>query len=152
MKYLFEKIIGNEAVFYKKLYAINSHKTLDKKTIKEKVFNKIQRENVKDKLYKDEIYGFNKLSGYYRWVVLINNSSLYNNVLWIKDKFDLSNEDIESILGKENYLNQEYEKFKKSLIDIFKCPSTGCGDLLIYYQLINRKISQNFNIENINKL
>ena len=42
MKNLFEKIIGNEEDFYKKLYAINSHKTLDKKTIKEKVFNKIQ--------------------------------------------------------------------------------------------------------------
>ncbi len=63
MKYLFEKLIGNEEVFYKKLYAINSHKTLDEKTIKEKVFNKIQSEDVKDKLYKDEIYGFNKLSG-----------------------------------------------------------------------------------------
>ena len=88
--------------FYKKLYTNNSHKTLDEKTIKEKVFNKIQSEDVKDKLYKDEIYGFNKLPGYYRWVVLINNSSLYNNVLWIKDKFDLSNEEIESILGKEN--------------------------------------------------
>ena len=151
MKYLFEKIIGNEEVFNKKLYAINSHKTLDEKTLKE-IFKKIKSEDVKDKLYKDEIYGFNKLSGYYRWVILINNSSLYNNVLWIKDTFDLSNEEIESILGKENYLNQEYEKFKKSLIDIFKCPSTGCGDLLIYYQLINRKISQKFDIENINKL
>ena len=47
MKYLFEKIIGNEEVFYKKLYAINSHKTLDKKTIKEKFFNKIQSEVLK---------------------------------------------------------------------------------------------------------
>ena len=42
--------------FYKKLYSINSHKTLDEKTIKEKVFNKIQSEDVKNKLYKDKIY------------------------------------------------------------------------------------------------
>jgi hypothetical protein len=152
MKYLFEKIIGNEETFNKKLYAFSSIESLDEKTLKDKVLNKITSKEVKDKLITNEKYGFKQLSGYYKWVVLINNSSLYNNVLWIKDEFHLSDEEIESILGKGNYLNQEYEKFKKNLIETFKCKTTGCGNLLIYYQLINRNVSQHFKIDNINKL
>ena len=152
MKYLFEKIIGNEETFNKKLYAFSSKESLDEKTLKEEVLNKIKSEEVQDKLITNEKYGFKQLSGYYKWVVLINNSSLYNNVLWIKDEFHLSDEEIESILGKGNYLNQEYEKFKKNLIETFKCKTTGCGNLLIYYQLINRNVSQHFKIDNINKL
>ena len=152
MKYLFEKIIGNEETFNKKLYAFSSKESLDDKTLEKKVLNKIKSKEVKDKLITNEKYGFKQLSGYYKWVVLINNSSLYNNVLWIKDEFHLSDEEIESILGKGNYLNQEYEKFKKNLIETFKCKTTGCGNLLIYYQLINRNVSQYFKIDNINKL
>ena len=152
MKYLFEKIIGNEETFNKKLYAFSSKESLNNETLKEKVLNKIKSDEVKDKLITNEKYGFKQLSGYYKWVVLINNSSLYNNVLWIKDEFHLSDEEIESILGKGNYLNQEYEKFKKNLIETFKCKTTGCGNLLIYYQLINKNVSQHFKIDNINKL
>ncbi len=152
MKYLFEKIIGNEETFNKKLYAFSSKESLDDQTLEKKVLNKIKSKEVKDKLITNEKYGFKQLSGYYKWVVLINNSSLYNNVLWIKDEFHLSDEEIESILGKGNYLNQEYEKFKKNLIETFKCKTTGCGNLLIYYQLINRNVSQHFKIDNINKL
>ena len=152
MKYLFEKIFGNEEVFNKKLFTFNSHKNLNESILKEKVFNKIKSEEIKNKLYSDEKYGFKKISGYYKWVILINNSSLYNNILWIKDEFDLSDEEIESILGSENYLNQELKKFKEDLIKTFKCENTGCGNLLIYYQLINSKISEHFKFENINKL
>ena len=80
MKYLFEKIFGNEEVFNKKLFTFNSHKNLNESILKEKVFKKIKSEEIKNKLYSDEKYGFKKISGYYKWVILINNSSLYNNV------------------------------------------------------------------------
>ena len=41
MKYLFEKIFGNEEVFNKKLFNFNSYKNLNESILKKKFFNKI---------------------------------------------------------------------------------------------------------------
>ena len=153
IKYLLDKTFGNSLLFNKKLYCVNSHQKLisDEKKFFDNVFNKIESEETKNKLFSHEKYGFKYLTGFYQWINLLNKENIIDNIIWIKEEFALNDNEINSLLNKESFLYKNFTEFNNQLIDIFKCEK-DCEKKLIYYQLINRNITKYFNIENIKEL
>ena len=152
---LIERVIGNYEVFNKKLFTIYSHDDLmyDEKRLKDIVFSKIKNEETKNKLIYNEEYGFNSTKGYFKWVLLIGNDNLVENSYWINEQFSLSKNEINSIIGKEEFLSRYLDSFINKLAKELGCDSSkGCGDSLIYYQLLNRNVTKVIGIENISEL
>ena len=155
IKFLIDKIIGNYDVFNKKLFTVYSHDYLiyDEKRLKDIVFSKIKNEETKNKLINNEEYGFKTMKGYFKWVLLIGNNDLIKNSNWINEEFSLSKDEIISIVGKEEFLNRYLNSFINKLAKELGCDlSKGCGDSLIYYQLINRNVTKVIGIDNISEL
>ena len=155
IKYLFERAIGNYEIFNKKLFTVYSHDYLmyDEKRLKDIIFSKIKNEETKNKLIYNEEYGFNTTKGYFKWVLLIGNDDLVKNSDWINEQFSLSKDEINSIIGKEEFLSRYLDSFINKLSKELGCDSSkGCGDSLIYYQILNRNVTKVIGIDNISEL
>ena len=71
----------------------------------------------------------------------MGNEEKIKEAKWLVDLFELTNEEINSILDEDKYLYSEFIQFNKNLANNYNCKDKNfCGNELIYTQLITGKV------------
>ena len=156
--YLFNKVLISSDLFIRKIYSycyFNS--SLNNETeVRETILKGIDSEKA-DKIFSsEEIYekfSFKKLSGFYNWVKILNIPEKISNSKWLYDLFNLTENDINSILGKDSYLYDKYKQFNSDLSKNFSCSNaTFCGNEIFYKQLLTGEVLSYYKLDNISYL
>ena len=74
-------------------------------------------------------YSFKTIAGFYQWVKILQKPEEINAASWLSDLFELTNDEINSILGDDQYLNNEYVKYNAELVTTFNFSKGSKNDI-----------------------
>lgn len=145
INYINTTVLIEPDLFIRELFTYKLFNELDEATIKEKILNNIPQDkvekilNTEDK-YKE--YSFKNIAGFFKWIRIMGIKEKIDNSNWLVDLFDLTEDDIYSILQNQNgYLITQYKAYNSELIETFECENRPqCGIELLYTQLINGSV------------
>jgi len=84
---------------------------------------------------------------------MIDNEEMKSKANWVREIFNLSQADINNLIGSQSYLYRFYQYFLNYLKFTFKCyDDQDCLNQLIYQQLFDGSVTQKLNIVNIQNL
>ena len=156
--YLFNKVLNSPDLFIRKIYSYDLFNNVLKNEtiIRENILNKIEKEKA-DKILSDEEiykdYSFKTLYGFYNWIKILNIPEKIDKSSWLYNLFNLTEIDINSILGKDTYLNNKYIQFNSDLANKFNCYNKSiCGNEIFYKQLLSGEVLSHFGLSNISSL
>ena len=137
--YLIKKAFQSPDIFIRHLFSYKLFQTLktddDKKTT---ILKRVDPNKLEKILKGDSEYCLNKPVGFDHWVKLIGKDSEIKNADWLKDLFELTNEEIYSIYSIKEYLYTNWIDFNAQLAKDFNCKDPKFCDVeIIYNQLIN---------------
>ena len=144
--YLFNKVLNSPDLFIRKIFSYDLFNNVLKNEtiIRENILNKIEKEKADKILSTEEIYkkySFKTLYGFYNWIKILNIPEKIDKSSWLYDLFNLTENDINSILGKDTYLNNKYIQFNSDLATKFNCDNkTLCGNEIFYNQLLSGEV------------
>lgn len=122
IKYLTESSGVYNIGFEKKLYLIQEQNTLtNEEELKKTILSKITDTNKQKRLIEDKNYGFATLSAVNRWINIAGNEEEIQKGKWLQEKFGLTNEEYESIVGKESELSKHMDVSLKKIAEEYKC-------------------------------
>ena len=156
--YLFNKVLNSPDLFIRKIFSYDLFNNVLKNEtiIRENILNKIEKEKADRILSTEEIfkkYSFKTLYGFYNWIKILNIPEKIDKSSWLYDLFNLTENDINSILGKDTYLNNKYIQFNSDLASRFNCDNkTLCGNEIFYNQLLSGEVLSYFGLSNISSL
>ena len=156
--YLFNKVLISSDLFIRKIYSYNLFKNyLNNETkVRDTILKGIYTEKADKILSNEEIYAnysFKKLSGFYKWIKILNSQEKISKSLWLYDLFNLTENDINSILGNDSYLYKDYLKFNSDLSKQFNCFNEAfCGNEIFYKQLLTGEVLNFYGLNNISHL
>ena len=149
---LIRKAFQSPDLFNRHLYSYYLKSTLSKEDIQKNILDGV------DQLKKEEItkcdsdYCLTNTLGFDNWVKLVGKEEEIKNVKWLKDLFDLTNEEINSVFGRDKYLYTTWVEFNKNLASKYNCKNPDfCGVEIIYNQLIDGKVIKDLG-NNLNSL
>ena len=141
IQYLLNKAFQKPEIFIKHIftyYFFNFHVKYEERVLQTilKYVNETKARNILSKEEKYAKYSFKSVSGFYQWVKILGNSKEIYEAEWLIKLFDLTDEEINSIFGEEQYLYKEYIKYNEQLAKNYSCKNSICGNELIYSALI----------------
>lgn len=74
-------------------------------------------------------YSFKTIAGFYQWVKILQKPEEINAASWLSDLFELTNDEINCILGDDQYLNNEYVKCNAELATTFNFSKGSKNDI-----------------------
>ena len=146
IQYLFNKVFQSSDLFIKHLFAYVYYNTSlqDDGAVRETILKDVEKrkaDKILSNLEKYEKYSFKKMPGFYQWVKLLENSEEVKKATWLVDLFELTQNEIDSILGDNQFLHQQYLKYNTDLSTKYNCTDPqNCGNEIIYNQLISGKV------------
>ena len=156
--YLFNKVLNSPDLFIRKIFSYDLFTYLLKNEtlVRENILNKIETEKADRILSDEEIYknySFKNLYGFYNWIKILNIPEIIDKSTWLYDLFNLTENEINSILGKDNYLNNKYIQFNSELASKFNCYNKSiCGNEIFYNQLLSGEVLSYYGLNNISSL
>ena len=144
IQYLLNKAFQNPISFIKYLFTYDIYQKVVKydSEVKTKILKGIEEYKVDRILSTEEKYAkysFKSILGFYQWVKILDVQEEIDKANWLKDLFDLNDNEI-NIIFKEN-LYGEYTTYNKDLAQKYKCKNSNyCGNELIYTQLITGEV------------
>ena len=143
--YLFLKAFQSADIFIRHLFASSFYKSfiIDEQKVLANILNNVDSEKSKKILstateYAE--YSFKSVTGFYQWVKILGKQEEIEAASWLRSLFELTTEEINSIIGDDKYLNNQFEQFNKDLATTYKCKESKCGNELIYTQLISGEV------------
>ena len=119
---------------------------------KNKVFETVLAnvtESKRESIYSNENYGLGKINTFYKWVLLIGDEHNIESATWLTSVLSLTADEIDSLLGKNSLLSENYGSYNAQLAKDFNCTdSSYCGNELVYKQLIDGSVLKAFNFAN----
>ena len=142
INYLLTRVLIEPDLFIRELftcYLLNEIKK-DQTIITDTILNNIPNYKI-EKLISQEgkyiNYSLNSNNGLFEWIKILGLQNKISKANWLKELFELTEEEISSILEDENaYLVTEFKKYNNNLVSKFNCEEK-CGIELLYEQLIN---------------
>ena len=118
--YLFNKAFQSPDSFIRHIFSFYYFKAFIKyeDQVYQKIFPNVAQEKAKKVFSDDEKYSkysFKSNSGFYQWVKILGVEEEINKATWLKDLFEFDDEEINSVLGKDYYLYNEFTDFNKEL-------------------------------------
>lgn len=145
INYIKTRVLIEPDLFIRELFTYKLFNELDETTIKEKILNNLPQDKVEKILstedkYKE--YSFKNIAGFFKWIKIMGIKEKIDNSNWLVDLFDLTEDEISSILQDQNgYLITQYKAYNSELIETFECENRPqCGIELLYTQLINGSV------------
>ena len=144
--FLLNKAFIKPDLFIRQLFAYDLYNDLiiyeDK--VRTFILNNIEEEKA-DKILSDEEeysqYSFKSILGFYEWVKILGISEDIEKAKWLSDLFGLTENEIDSIVGINSYLNNFYIDFNIVLANKFKCENNRfCGKEIFFSQIINGEV------------
>ena len=158
IQYLLNKGFQDVDVFIRRIFTYDLFKNFltDDDKVKETILKNVDSEKANNILSTDEkysTYSFKKINGFYQWIKILNLDEKISQATWLKELFNLTDTEIESILGNDSYLNNYYIEYNKNLSSKYDCESkTKCGNELLYTQLISGKVLSDLNLSGLSDL
>ena len=143
IKYLLNKAFQNPDSFIRLLFSYYFSKNfLNNQTlVKETILKDVESSKVDKILSPDSEYSFIKVSGFYQWIKILGIPYSITKANWLRDIFELTESETNSILDKEHYLYEQYSYFNRNLSTAYKCKDENfCGYEILYNQLISGKV------------
>lgn len=153
--YLFKKAFQNPESFIKHIFSYNFFKTYIKyeDKVKENILNNVDEAKVQKILSSDskyKKYSFKFAPGFYEWVKILGKPEKIKEAKWLIDLFQLTKEEIDSILDEDKFLYREYIQFNQNLANNYNCKDKNfCGNELIYTQLITGKVLTDYGCDSL---
>ena len=149
IQYLFKKAFQSPDSFIRHIFAYEFFNNFIKyeDQVRLNILNNVEKEK-SDKILSDDEkysqYSFKSLSGFYQWIKILNIPDEITKATWLTDLFKLNLDEIDSILGKDQYLYKQYLDYNHKLAQNYKCKDENfCGNEIIYTQLISGKVLTN---------
>ena len=154
IQYLFNKAFQSPDSFIRHLFSYDYFKNLQDETLVRSTILKDVEVSKADKILNpDSIYSFKRVSGFYQWVKILGNPFEITKANWLKDDYYLTSEEINSVLGENQFLYNKYLEYNKELAKKYKCRDENfCGYDIIYTQLISGKVIKDANLDNLYSL
>ena len=93
-------------------------------------------------------YSFKNMMGFYEWMKIMGNPEEISKAKWLSQIFDLTSNEIDSIIGKHTFLYNYYLDFNVLLAAEFKCEqSTQCGKELLLKEILTGGVLKLVNLE-----
>ena len=143
IKYLLYKAFQNPDSFIRLLFSYYYSKNFlrNETLVKEIILKDVESSKADKILNSDSEYSFKKVSGFYQWIKILGIPYSISKANWLRDVFELTENEINSILDKEHYLYEQYSYFNRNLSTVYKCKDENwCGYEIIYIQLISGKV------------
>ena len=153
--YLFKKAFQSPESFIRHIFSLYFFETYIKyeDKVKNNILNNVNETKVQKILSDDEKYAkysFKFAYGFYQWIKILGEPEKIREASWLVNLFELTSEEIDSILGFDKYLYMEYIQFNKHLANRYNCIDANfCGNELIYTQLITGKVLTDIDIEGL---
>ena len=153
--YLFNKVLVSSDLFIRKIYSYYLFINLlnDEAKVRETILKDIDVEKADKILSSEEIYekySFKKLPGFYNWIKILNIPEKISKSSWLYNLFNLTENDINSILGNNSYLYTNYAQFNMDLSKQFNCLNENyCGNEIFYKQLLTGEVLNFYGLNNI---
>ena len=156
--YLTQKYFLEDDLFIKVLFTYNIKKQLTDKEYKE-ILEDIP-ENLKTKILDEnnepyKTYSLKTNPGFFEWIKILGSNEKIQSAKWLKEIFDLNDNQINSILINGNsFLIKQYKEYKKNIAAKYKCKNENtCSEELLYKQFIESSIiNVETGVENYKKL
>ena len=152
IQYLLNKAFPKIDVFIRQLFTYDLYTNLitDDDRIKATLLKNVDSAKADKILSTDEKYSeysIKKMTGFYKWVKILNLDDKISDATWLKKLFELTDTEIQSVLGKNSYLNKYYVIYNKKLAYKYDCESkTACGNELLYNQLMSGQVINDLNL------
>ena len=145
INYLLNRVLIDSDLFIRELFTYKIFNEMDETTIKQKILNNIPEEKVEKILSNEDKYinySLKNIKGFFEWVKILGLKDKISNSNWLSALFELTSEEITSILEEENgYLIQQFKNYNTELVNEFNCENkTQCGIDLLYIQLIKGSV------------
>lgn len=149
--YLLKKVFNEPDLFIKKVFSYNISKNLSEEDKRTLILKNISKEKADMILSDDEKYAeysFKKCNGFYKWVKLLGLPKEIKNAIWLYTLFNLTKDEIHSILGENEYLYTTYLEYNKELSKTYGClDQKFCGNEIIYKQLLSGDVIKSLGLE-----
>ena len=150
--YLLTRTLIEPDLFIRELFTCKLFNELDDNIIRTKILNNLPDEKI-DKILsiddKFKNYSFKTYPGLFQWIKILGLSDKISKSDWLSELFELSKEEIDSILDNSNaYLITEYKQYNSDLGTKFNCENKEqCGIELLYTQIIDGSVISSLNLE-----
>ena len=135
--YLMKKVFQSPETFIKHLFSYDLYKTLKVDDIKNNILKEVDPSKIDKIINGDSEYSLNKALGFDNWIIILGNDTAIENCKWLRELFNLTVKEINSIFGKEKYLYIKCVEFNAQLAKEYQCyDAKVCGTEIIYRQLI----------------
>ena len=146
INYLLNKAFQNSDSFIRYMFTYYFHKNYiqDEEQVRMNILKNVEKSKADLILSDDEKYieySFKSLNGFHQWIKLLNRDDRKYQATWLTELFKLTYDEIESILGNDQYLYNQYLDFNKDLSKKHDCKDQSfCGNEIIYKQLISGEV------------
>lgn len=157
LKILVDKAIGTDTNdnFIRKLFTVWAYDYViyDKENMISQILKDFPRERSLIILDSDKDYSIGFSKGFYQWVILIGETNKINTNTWLNEKFQITQEQAQKILGADSYLNNLYMYFNNYLCLSIGLLDATCSDYVTAQQFNDTSITKKIlNINNIREL
>jgi len=145
VQYLLNKAFQSPDSFIRHVFSEYYFKNYlqDKTKVRETILKDVETTKADKILSSDSEYSFVKVSGFYQWVKILAIPYSITKATWLTTVFGLTENEINSVLGKEQYLYEQYMAYNQKLAQDYKCEDEKtCGYEIIYTQLISGKVTK----------
>ena len=153
IQYLLNKAFPKPDLFIRQIftYDLYSNLIVDDERVISTLLKNVEREKalkIISNEEKYEQYSFKKITGFYKWVKILGLPEKIEKALWLKNLFNLTDNEIDSIIGKNNYLYNYYVNYNIKLAYKFDCKSKiACGNEILYMQLMSGDVLNSFGLK-----
>ena len=145
IQYLLNKAFQSPDSFIRHLFSVYyfNNYLQDKTKVLETILKDVESTKANKILSSDSEYSFAKVSGFYQWVKILAIPYSITKATWLTTVFNLTEAEINSVLGKEQYLNEQYIAYNQKLAHDYECEDEKtCGFEIIYTQLISGNVTK----------
>jgi len=155
LQYLLNKAFPKPDLFIRQIFTYDLYTNLivDDDRVRETLLKNVEKEKA-DKILNDQTeYSFKKITGFFKWIKILGLPEEIEKATWLTDLYKLTSSEINSIIGKNNYLHTYYINYNIKLAYQFDCQNKkACGNELLYTQLMSGDVLKPFGLEGMSSL
>ena len=158
LQYLISKAFPKPDLFIRQIFTYYLYNDLivDEERVRETVLKNVDKEKA-DKILSVEgdyaEYSFKKITGFFKWIKILGLPEEIEKATWLTSLYNLTPDEIDSVLGKNNFLDTSYIDYNGQLAEQFDCEDKkACGIELLYTQLMSGNVTKSVGLDGMSNL
>ena len=151
LEYLLKKAFTKPELFLRQIFTYCLFNKLNEEEKRDNILKNITQEKA-DLIFSDDEqyaeYSFKNITGFYKWIKILGLPDEINKATWLNSLFNLTETEVDSIFGENEYLYQTYVDYNKDLSKKFNCSNVHfCGKEILYIQLVSGDVLKSIGLE-----